>query len=160
MPRAFAQLLGPLRHLKHCSGAQTLSLCEGLVMHKPRSGREDVAYHKKALGTLTGLVSPTVPGTVSGYLYHREKCTTALSNSDRMILGEQKMNQRFSETPEGQESAFAKEEYVLVARLPVCGKNNYYLLHGHTEKHLPGQQETSKSQDYSFCKSSETAPVG
>lgn len=31
-------------------------------------------------------------------------------------------------------------------RSPVCGKNNYYLLRRPMEKHLPGQQETGKSQ--------------
>lgn len=46
-------------------------------------------------------------------------------------------------TPDGQETAFSKEEYILVARPLVCGKNNSYLIHRPTEKHLPGQQETS-----------------
>ncbi|CAM9894510.1 unnamed protein product, partial [Bubo scandiacus] len=132
-----------VRPLKHCSGAQALSLCEDLGMHKPCSGRDG---GPQALGTPAPVVSPTVPGTVSGYSHHREKCTTALSNSDRMILGEQKMNQWVSKTPDGQETASSKEEYVLVARPPVCGKNNYYLLHKSTKKHLPGQQVTSKSQ--------------
>ncbi|KAM6086533.1 uncharacterized protein LJ206_007853 [Theristicus caerulescens] len=55
------------------------------------------------------------------------------------------------ETPDGQVTAFSREEYVLVAKPSVCGKNNCYLLDRPMEKHLPGQQETRKSQLlYSF----------
>lgn len=48
-----------------------LKACVGSLLSSHHWFTEDGAYRRKALGTPTGLVSPTVRGTVSGYPHHR-----------------------------------------------------------------------------------------
>ena len=56
-----------VRPLKHCSGAQALSLCEDLAMHEPCSGRDGkpemslLEIQKRSQGTVPKLLVLLMP---------------------------------------------------------------------------------------------------